>query len=77
MMFPEEKEFNFHREEMQSAPDNKAFHRQKVEEVDEWNDYDLDNENDLLFMMFETDLDMRQAYMNELELIIQFQLAIT
>jgi hypothetical protein len=69
-MFPEEEEFVMHNEELNAAPERKAFHRQKLEECDEWNDYDLENMNDLLYMMFETDLDIRAAYMNELELII-------
>lgn len=77
MMFPEDEEFHPHREEMKQAPDPKVYHRQKIDEVEEWNEYNKDDEQDLLHLMFETDLDIRAAYMNELELIIQFQLAIT
>jgi len=36
----------------------------------------VDDISDMLTLLYETDIDMRNAYMNELELIIQFQLVI-
>jgi hypothetical protein len=35
-MFPEEEEFRMHADEMKEQDDSKAYHREKLDRVDEW-----------------------------------------
>jgi hypothetical protein len=73
---PERDEFHLDRKELEEAGDKKAYHRGKLEGWVDVEIYNLDSCEDMLALLYETDVDLRAAYMNELELIIQFQLLI-
>jgi len=75
-LLPVRDEFHMDRTALDAADDKKAFHRLDLEKWVDTEIFDLDNISDMLTLLYETDIDMRQAYMNELELIIQFQLVI-
>ena len=62
---------------MDAAVDKKIFHKEVVEKWIDTEIYNVEKEGEMLTLLYETDVDVRAAYMNELELIVQFQLVIT
>lgn len=72
---PETQEFAFDRTEIEACNDQKYYFRNKL---DDWVDdeFNLDNIEDVNKLIYETDKDLRTAYDNEYEFIIQFQLII-
>jgi hypothetical protein len=57
---------------MDASDDKKTFHKEMVEKWIDAEIYNVEKEGEMLSLLYETDVDVRAAYMNELELIIQF-----
>ena len=68
--------FEEDREEFENAADQGAHLRLKLESWVDPEEVDLDSWEQCQKFLYETDLDVRQAYLAELETIIQFQLVI-
>ena len=62
--------------EFESANDKGSYLRDRIEQWADPDEVDLNSWEDCQKFMYETDLDVRRAYMAELETIIQFQLII-
>lgn len=69
-MPPQRDEFHNDRTELEAAEDKKAFFKEKLEAWVDTDLFNLENIGDLLTLLYEVDVDMRNAYMNELELIV-------
>ena len=76
MAWPEMQEFEEVQREFESVADKGSYLRGRIEEWADEDEVNLDSWEDCLKFMYETDLDVRRAYMAELETIIQFQLII-
>lgn len=80
--YPESKEFEYCKQELKKAIDNnnvKDFLYTKLEEFMDLDDLEEVENGNLEFLykfQYETDLDVKDAYEQELELVIQFQLTI-
>lgn len=62
--------------EFENANDKGSYLRNRIEEWADPDEVDLNSWEDCQKFMYETDKDVRRAYMAELETIIQFQLII-
>lgn len=72
LRWPEIEEFDVVKEEFETANDKGAYLRDRLEQWADPDEVDLDSWEDCQKFMYETDLDVRRAYMAELETIIQF-----
>ena len=76
LRWPESEEFNLVKQEFESAADQGSYLRSRLEDWVDPEECDLNSWADCQKFLYETDLDVRKAYMAELETIIQFQLII-
>ena len=76
LRWPEMQEFEEVKMEFESANDKGSYLRDRIEQWADPDEVNLDSWEDCQKFMYETDKDVRRAYMAELETIIQFQLII-
>ena len=76
LRWPEQEEFAEVKMEFESANDKGSYLRDRIEQWADPDEVNLDSWEDCQKFMYETDRDVRRAYMAELETIIQFQLII-
>ena len=74
--WPELAEFETQKQEFEDAGNKGAFLRSKIESWYDPDEFDLDSWEDCQKFLYNTDIEMRKAYLAELETIIQFQLII-